>query len=93
MVMVMGVVVVMVIVMVITRLVTMHCNDTYLEASLHCSSQHHGATPPESSVDMKWIVLVEVEQLHCAVLLQGPVHVPQLVIDQGKSRPAGWTVS
>jgi hypothetical protein len=40
-----------------------------------------------SPVQMKRVLHVKVAQLHSAVLLQGPVHVPQLTVDQGEGGP------
>ena len=36
---------------------------------------------------MKRIVLMKMQQLQGAILLQGPVHVPEVPVDQGQGGP------
>ena len=59
--------------------------DVTAEDSLESGSEHEGAGSPEGSVDVEGVVVVKVEQLDGAVLLQGALHVPQLAIYQSQS--------
>ncbi len=56
------------------------------EDSLEGCTQKKGATSPKDPIEMEGILHVEVSKLDRAILFQGSMHVPELTVDQSKSR-------
>lgn len=57
------------------------------EDGLQRSAEQERAASPEDPVQVEGIVHGEVAKLDGAVFLQGPVQVPQVAVDDGKSGP------